>query len=266
MLQKLSLIVLTSICLCASAFAAPLKIVIDPGHGGVDDGAVRGKLREAEIALKISNELATQLRAKNHEVILTRQNDKAISLKQRTDLAEREKADLFISIHANASEDVRAKGVEFYFQNQLPADEEAAFLASKENQAITHDSQSETGDSDVSQILADLQRNYKLQSSFEFSRVLAETWAIDGTKRTRMIRQAPFYVISQTTMPSVLVEVGFVSHKAEGQLLTSHVHQHEIALQIAKAVEEYKDEIAVAPAAGSGSGSGPARSLASPLE
>lgn len=259
MLKKLSL-ALSAICLCTSAFAVThpndqsLKIVIDPGHGGVDDGAVRGKLREAEIALKISNELATQLRAKNNEVILTRQSDKAVSLKQRTDLAEKEKADLFISIHANASEDIRAKGVEFYFQNQLPADEEAAFLASKENQAITHDSHQEPGESDVAQILADLQRNHKLQSSFDFSRMLAETWSIDGTKRSRMIRQAPFYVISQTTMPSVLVEVGFVSHKGEGPLLTTHVHQREIALQIAKAVDEYKEQM----------GSG--RSLASPLE
>lgn len=249
MLQKLSL-ALSAICLCASAFAAPqpLKIVIDPGHGGVDDGAVRGKLREAEIALRISNELASQLRGRNHQVVLTRENDKAVSLKQRTDIAEKEKADLFISIHANASEDVRAKGVEFYFQNQLPADEEAAFLASKENQAIAHDSHHDIAGSDVSQILADLQRNYKLQSSFEFSRMLAETWSINGTHRSRMIRQAPFYVISQTTMPSVLVEVGFVSHKAEGPLLTTLSHQREIASQIAKAVDSYKDQIAIAPA------------------
>lgn len=259
MLQKFILII-SAICLCTSAFAAtqPLKIVIDPGHGGVDDGAVRGKLREAEIALKISNELANQLRAKNHNVILTRQSDKGVSLKARTDLAEKEKAELFISIHANASEDVRAKGVEFYFQNQLPADEEAAFLASKENQAIAHDSHSTVGDSDVAQILADLQRNYKLQSGFEFSRVLAETWSINGTKRNRMIRQAPFYVISQTTMPSVLVEVGFVSHKAEGPLLTTQTHQREIATQIAKAVDSFSEQIPIAPAS--------ARSLASPVE
>jgi N-acetylmuramoyl-L-alanine amidase len=236
-----------SLCLSSSVFAA--KIVIDPGHGGVDDGAVRGKLREADIALKISNELASQLRAKNHEVVLTRHSDKAVSLKARTDIAEKEKADLFISIHANASEDVRAKGVEFYFQNQLPADEEAMYLASKENQAIAHDFQSETGDSDVAQILADLQRNYKLQSSFEFSKMLAESWSIDGTKRSRMIRQAPFYVISQTTMPSVLVEVGFVSHKAEGPMLSTQIHQREIASQIAKAVDEFSG-----------------RSLASPIE
>ncbi len=250
MLKKLSLKTVTTlfaICLSSSAFAA--KIVVDPGHGGVDDGAVRGKLREADIALKISNELAAELRTKNHEVVLTRHSDKAVSLKARTDIAEKEKADLFISIHANASEDVRAKGVEFYFQNQLPPDEEAMFLASKENQAITQELHNENGDSDVAQILADLQRNYKLQSSFEFSKMLAETWSIDGTKRSRMIRQAPFYVISQTTMPSVLVEVGFVSHKAEGHMLSTQLHQREIALQIAKAVDEF--------AAGS---------LASPLE
>lgn len=255
MLQKICLGI-SAVCLSASAFAA--TIVIDPGHGGVDDGAVRGKLREAEIALKISNELALQLREKNHRVILTRETDKGISLKQRTDIAERAKADLFISIHANASEDVRAKGVEFYFQNQLPPDEEAAFLASKENQAIAQDADSTVGDSDVAQILADLQRNYKLQSSFEFSRMLAESWSISGTQRTRMIRQAPFYVISQTTMPSVLVEVGFVSHKSEGPLLTTRSHQREIASQIARAVDSFSEHLPIPPTS--------SRSLASPIE
>jgi N-acetylmuramoyl-L-alanine amidase len=226
--------------LSANAFAAsPLKIVIDPGHGGVDDGAVRGKIREAEIALKISNELASQLREKAYSVVLTRQSDKGVALKSRTQIAENEKADLFISIHANASEDERAKGVEFYFQNQLPADEEAAFLANKENQALAADSHQDIGGSDVAQILADLQRNYKLQSSFDFSRMLAETWSIEGSHRHQMIRQAPFYVISQTTMPSVLVEVGFVSHKTESKLLISNAHQKQIAAQIAKAIEQF---------------------------
>lgn len=259
MLKKFFLIS-SLLCLCSSGFAAThsLKIVVDPGHGGVDDGAVRGKIREADIALQISNELASQLRSHSHTVVMTRQNDKAVSLKQRTQIAENEKADLYISIHANASDDPRAKGVEFYFQNTLPADEEAAFLANKENQANAADPDHQIGESDVSQILADLQRNYKLQSSFEFLKTLTGTWAFNKeTRRNQTIRQAPFYVISQTTMPSVLVEVGFVSHKSEAQLLLQKAHQREIATQIAQAVEQYKEDIPQAP-------STQTRALASP--
>lgn len=233
-----------------------LHIMIDPGHGGVDKGATRGAIRESEIALKVSLRLAELLRESgaSFRVSLTRTRDEKLSLAKRTSLAQEAKADLFLSIHLNSSKDLRAQGKEFYFQNQLPVDEETMFLASRENDNETTsaiESNSKDGGisakTDLKRILDDLHRNERIFLSNELSQILLETWmSHPGRERksgSRAIRQAPFFVVSNVTIPSVLVELGFITNPNEGPLLAQQDYQEELAQSLYKGLLRYKETI-----------------------
>ncbi|MCM2282708.1 MAG: N-acetylmuramoyl-L-alanine amidase [Bdellovibrionaceae bacterium] len=232
---------------------AGLHVVIDPGHGGVDTGATRGSIRESHIALSVAKKLAEHLRADNRfTVTLTRESDIALTLPERAAVAKRVKADLFISIHANASEDPRAQGVEFWFQNQLPANEESLFLVSRENQS--HESsnrgQSHGGDEtpspqrDVSRIIEDLHRNHRIAASSDFSQTLLSAWYAEGRRKNKnAIRQAPFFVVSEVHVPSVLVELGFLSHENEGPRLSDVSHQALMARHLSEGVSQFASRL-----------------------
>jgi N-acetylmuramoyl-L-alanine amidase len=228
--------------------AAPLKVMIDPGHGGVDTGAVYGVAKEAVITLQVAQQLKALLeKSQEFTATLTRTQDAAISLQERVRRAEQEKAELFISIHANASPDKRARGVEFYFQNQLPADEESMYLANLENQAVKDQPSTEEQDinkkTDVLAIVEDLKRQTKMRSSYSLSDRLVKAWNPNGSKNSNVIRQAPFYVISKTNIPSVLVELGFISNPKESQKLIQPQYQKEIAQKIFQGLQAYKEMI-----------------------
>ncbi len=228
----------------------PLRITIDPGHGGTDTGAVYGRANESEIALKVAQELKNILE-KNHSFAasLTRDNNKNLSLSDRVHLAEQQQADLFLSIHANASPDLRARGTEFYFQNHLPPNEESLFLANAENEILkdkTHETESaqapaEVEDmsksSDVRAIVDDLKRHTKMRSSFTLSEKLMNRF------QASHIRQAPFFVISKTHIPSVLVELGYISNPKESQALIQSSYQKEIAQKIYRGLRDYKEMV-----------------------
>lgn len=230
--------------------AAPLTVVIDPGHGGTDTGAVNGKIKEAEIALKVSQELKTILDAdplfRGH---LTRNSDKMLSLPERVAFAENIKAHLFLSVHANAANDSRAKGVEFYFQNHLPPDEETLFLAATENKMLKqlekeNDSELEpTKKNDVLSIIEDLKRQNRMAASLYLSQKLLISWDQDKKLDTHAIRQAPFYVVSKTQMPSVLIELGFITNPKEAAKLADPEHQKQIAKKIYEGLKLYKEKL-----------------------
>lgn len=229
--------------------AVPLKIMIDPGHGGTDSGAVYGKAREADIVLKVAVALKELMAQENSgfEASLTRTNDRNLSLPARVSVAEKQNVDLFVSIHANASKDQRARGVEFYFQNQLPADEDSMYLANLENQKESqalHETASEdmTSQGDVQAILDDLKRTHKMHQSHELSIALLKAWQ-PATKESNVIRQAPFYVIARTTIPSVLVELGFISNPKESERLMKPAYQKEIAQRIFEGLRAYKEKV-----------------------
>ncbi len=230
-----------------AAASQPMHILIDPGHGGTDDGATRGRIREATIALKVSQKLAAYLKNDSRfDVSLTRESDDLLALPDRAKRSTELKADLFVSIHANASNDARAQGVEFYFQNQLPADEESKFLASRENQSAVAGVHSGLEESfshrgDVAHILEDLKRNYKILASHDLSKTLYWSWNQNiGSKHSRPVRQAPFYVVSEVAVPSVLVELGFVSNPNEGARLLDPAHQDRMAKSLYEGLIEYK--------------------------
>ncbi len=237
-----------SATLSSVSAALPLKIIIDPGHGGVDTGAVYGSAKEAVITLQVAQHLKALLeKSPDFSASLTRTQDAAISLQERVHRAEQEKAELFVSIHANASPDKRARGVEFYFQNQLPADEESMYLANLENQAVKD--QPETNEQDINKktdvlaIVEDLKRQTKMRSSYTLSEHLQKAWNPTGSKNSNVIRQAPFYVISKTNIPSVLVELGFISNPKESQKLIQPQYQKEIAQKIFQGLQAYKEMI-----------------------
>lgn len=237
---SLFLTLLCILCFCShnALGTTPLRIMIDPGHGGQDQGAVVGNAKESEIAFSVSQSLYRRLEANPQFVTtLTRTKDQMLSLSERIKKADQFNADLFVSIHANASSDIRARGVEFYFQNQLPASEESLYLAAIENKAEntlleTLPAKGESETSDVQAILADLSRSHRTRQSFELARALAKNWGLSERIDSHSVRQAPFYVITQNNRPSLLIELGFLTNPGDVKKLTDSKHQDELAKKI----------------------------------
>jgi N-acetylmuramoyl-L-alanine amidase len=227
--------------------ASPLHILIDPGHGGSDSGAVRGSLKESVIALKVAKTLAELLRKDDRfEVTMSRESDRKISLDQRTQIAKDVKADVLLSIHLNTNADPKVHGQEFYFQNQLPADEDMLFLASRENDEeddAQKASEKLSSENDVRVILEDLGRNHRIKSSGDLSKILFENWAVANGKKiaSRSVRQAPFRVVSQVNIPSVLCELGFLSHPVEGPKLAEAGYQSALAKSLYDGLVKFKE-------------------------
>lgn len=252
---KLALVLLMAVFSRSSPALAnqPLHIMIDPGHGGSDIGASRGNLKESEIALKVALQLADILKSDpRFKVSLTRTNDHKVPLAKRVTLAEQAKADLFMSIHLNSSTDSRAHGTEIYFQNQLPADEETLYLLGLENEGTENGGIPPKKDepisakTDLKRILEDLHRNHRIQVSGELSKTLLDTLiAKAGGQKfgSRAIRQAPFHVVSYIAIPSVLVELGFITHPQEGPRLASQAYQKSLATSIAEGLQHFKDAV-----------------------
>lgn len=228
---------------------ASAKIIIDPGHGGQDKGAVFNGTKESDLTLQISTRLHSLLRQRGFEVVMTRETDRHVSLAERARIAREHEGHLFLSIHTNSSGDIKAHGMEVYFENQLPADEESMFLANKENSDLKQ--KEETGwplrpiaeadhlSGDLLNIVQDLQRNFRIQTSSRFALQLAENWR--GRKRPteNTVHQAPFYVLKNVNMTSALIEVGFISNISEAEELKSASYQNEIVRGILNGIEGF---------------------------
>lgn len=238
--------------LAASPAASALHIMLDPGHGGVDTGAVYSGAKEADLVLKVAQKLQGLLEKDSQfTVTMTRTSDRNLGLPERVKMAESSKVDLFVSLHANAAADQRAKGVEFFFQNNLPPDEDALFLASQENQMVLNrrelqeisggDELSKKGD--VAAIVEDLQRQSRMNSSLRLTQTLSQVWERDSNAAQATIKQAPFYVISKTSMPSVLIEIGFLTNPKEVKKLVSTNYQSDLAQKIYNALLSYKEKM-----------------------
>lgn len=226
-----------------------LRVTIDPGHGGVDAGTVAGKLREADIVLAVAKKLKEKFEGDSRfSASLTRTDDVKVSLPERVKKAEIQKADIFVSLHANSSTDPRARGMEVYVQNHLPADEDTLMLAAIENQKEilkekSMQNQSLSKKSDVAMILEDLQRNSKVRSSYRLSRILSRKWPLNDRRSSRPIRQAPFYVITKTPATSVLVELGFLTHPNDRDLLSQPDVQDRVADGIYQGLIDYRTQV-----------------------
>jgi N-acetylmuramoyl-L-alanine amidase len=215
------------------------RIVIDPGHGGHDPGAVTRGLRESEVVLDVALRLEKLLKAEgNIDVVLTRRTDVFIPLQERTRIANRQDADLFLSIHANSSRNRNARGVETYVLN-FATNREAEEVAARENATA----------SGTMRQLPDIVKAITLNNKLDESRDLAElvqTSMVSRLKATNSglrdlgVKQAPFVVLIGAAMPSVLAEISFVSHPEEGEMLKTAKYRQEIAEALRDAVLRYQ--------------------------
>lgn len=222
------------------------RVVIDPGHGGKDPGArgFRG-LAEKDVVLNVSNLLAARLRGDGIEVFLTRRDDRFLSLEERTALANSQGADLFLSVHANASSNTALRGVEIYYLNNTE-NRGTLRLAAMENNLHwdPHDPKLAGEIPDLSYILSDLRQTYKVEESKQLaeqlqgavvSRLGAE-W--DGVEDLG-VKEGPFYVLVGAYMPCVLVEVSFLTNSVDGRRLGTTKYQRALAEGIYEGVRRY---------------------------
>ena len=216
-------------------------VVLDPGHGGDDDGArgARGLL-EKDVVLDVARRMARRLRSRGLEVVMTRSDDRFVGLEERTAIANDARADLFVSIHANAAEDRSARGIEVYFHSLDASDEAASRVAFLENRAFGDvDLPSLVGEDPVVGILGDLAANEQLDESSAFARMVQSRLASLGAAPSRGVKQAPFVVLHGVQMPASLVEIGFITNGGDESALRSESRRNELASALAAAVLEY---------------------------
>jgi N-acetylmuramoyl-L-alanine amidase len=216
------------------------RIVIDPGHGGKDCGApgyYKGVF-EKDITLQIAKKLGEKIqRELGCNIFYTRTSDKFLPLEERTAIANTKNADLFISIHANATKKRHIYGIETYLLN-LATDNDAIMVAARENAT------SAKNISDLEIILNELMRNSKINESTHLASCI-QNKLVQGLKRQYSkindlgVKQAPFYVLLGAEMPSVLIEIGFISNKRECKRLTNPKYQEHLVDGIAQGIKHY---------------------------
>src|SRR3989337_908859 len=214
-------------------------IVIDPGHGGEDTGAIGPTgINEKDINLGIAKRLEKLISQKmSVKVILTRTDDTFLPLEQRAIIANKNQADLFISIHANASYRKGAGGVETYFLSFDASDEDAKRAAAFENAVASFENKAvKTNIDDLKTILMDMAQTSVLNESSQFAEIVQENLCKVLKVENRGIKQAPFIVLVGAAMPAVLVEVGFISNANEEKRLTEKETQRTIAEAILKSI------------------------------
>lgn len=220
-------------------------IVIDPGHGGKDPGAIgRSGLREKEITLDIAKRLRPYLENAHIETYLTRSDDRFISLWRRADIANKKEADFFISIHANAAHSRRAKGFEVFYLSEA-VDDNARAVAAAENAFLKYEDSSfgyAKPSGSLEATLWDICYSENRRESIELAKQITRVACRQLRTRDRGEKGARFYVLKGAEMPSVLIEVGFISNKEEANKLRNPLYREKVAKAIAEGIINYKNE------------------------
>ncbi|MCO6546917.1 MAG: N-acetylmuramoyl-L-alanine amidase [Gilliamella sp.] len=232
--------------LCSSAYAAKVVIAVDAGHGGKDSGAIgKNKLYEKTVTLSIAKKLTNLLnKDPNFKGVLTRSSDNFISVSQRSEIARKNKANLLVSVHADAAPNRNATGASIWVLSTKRADTELGrWLEQDEKQSQllggAGDALSDDHDPHLSQAVLDLQFSYSQRVGYELAKqVLKEMKGI-----TKLHKSAPEHaslgVLRSPDIPSILVEVGFISNEGEERLLSSNAHQNKIAKAIYQGIKNY---------------------------
>ncbi|MGE0078793.1 MAG: N-acetylmuramoyl-L-alanine amidase [Bacteroidales bacterium] len=247
----LSLTLLSKQTICQNTGTYNVKtIVIDAGHGGKDAGAVGLISLEKDLALKIALKVGTYIE-KNFpdvKIIYTRDKDVFIPLDERSRIANSANADLFISIHCNSNRNKTPYGTETYVMGLSKSDANLN-VALRENAVITYEddysSKYEGYDPSSSEsfIIFSMLQNAYLDQSLNFASMIQSDFKNKANRKDRGVKQERFLVLWKTTMPSVLIEVGFLSHPKEEQFLNSSQGQEYIASSIYRAFKEYKKNV-----------------------
>jgi N-acetylmuramoyl-L-alanine amidase len=218
------------------------RVVIDPGHGGHDPGTMnKSGLREKEVVLDVSHRLRKLLEKDGFEVLMTRDKDVFIPLEERTAIANSKGADLFVSIHVNAARSTKPRGTETYFLN-LATTPDAEEIAARENAVTTRRL------NELQSILQKVLNTEKITESRELaSRVQtsmsSELYATTKDPRNRGVKTAPFYVLLGAQMPSVLVEVAYLTNRKDAELLGDGTFRQKLAESISVGIRGYQDSL-----------------------
>lgn len=233
-------LILFGLFLTAAANPAPV-IVIDPGHGGKDPGAIsRSRVREKDLVLAIGKKLMTSLKKRGAQVYLTRNRDQFLTLEHRDQVANQRSCDLFLSLHANAAKRRKANGLELYYLNKA-TDAASRRLAARENEGSAKPKAA------VEAILSDLIQTAATEESATLAQIVKKTVTSRmrgrGLKEVR-VKSALFYVLVGAKCPSLLIETGFMTHPEEGRRLKSAAYQTQLAEAIAEGAVRYLREAA----------------------
>jgi len=215
------------------------RIVIDPGHGGHDPGVLGRGLNEASLVLDVALRLEKLLQKEDGvDVVLTRRTDVYVPLEERTEIANRQNADMFLSIHANASRNVEAKGIETFFLS-FASSPEAEAVAARENSASAREMHQ------LPDLVKAITLNNKLDESRDLAQMVQDSLVTNLRKtnkevRSRGVKKAPFVVLIGAAMPSVLAEISFVSNRQELALLKTQAYRQRIAESLYNAVTKYR--------------------------
>lgn len=221
------------------------KIVIDPGHGGKDPGAIgySGKNYEKDIVLKIARKVKKLLEEELEvEIVLTRDKDEFVSLQERTQLANSVKADLFLSLHCNAHANKKARGIEVYYLSTAKTDEARAVEALENSVVYDYEGGHEAVKryDDLAFILADMAQSEHLEESYQQAFRLQRYLVHETEAQDRGVKQANFYVLRGAFMPAVLLEMGYLTNPDEEKKIIQDKYQDKLASAITMAVKEFK--------------------------
>lgn len=243
-----------AVLICIVSFAAfgqsgdKFKVVLDAGHGAKDFGAVKNGFVEKNIALAVALKVGRLLdKQPSVDVVYTRSTDVFIELVERANIANRANADLFVSIHCNSNPNSEAFGTETYVMG-LTKVKSNLEVAKNENEVITLEADYKVKyagydpKSPESLIGITLIQEEHLDQSIAVASKIQDNFTQQLSRKSRGVKQAPFMVLHKTSMPSILIEMGFLSNKTEGQYLNSEEGQNEIAKAIADAIMGYKKE------------------------
>jgi len=217
-------------------------VVVDAGHGGIDPGALgRYGPDEKHVTLEVARTVRRRLEATGrYSVVMTRDKDVFLPLAKRVEIARRAEADLFISLHCDVVDNRRVRGATVYTLSETASDKEAAALARKENRSDVIAGVNLGGESDdVRSILIDLAQRETMNYSAEFAEVLAPELGDTMVLRTNTHRFAGFRVLTAPDVPSVLVEMGFLSNRRDAQFMSSREGRRQIAGAILEAVDGF---------------------------
>jgi len=222
--------------------ARPL-IVIDAGHGGHDPGAVNAEhgWREKDVTLAMARAIRAELlKTGRFRVALTRDDDEYLILQERFGVARALNADLFLSVHADAAANAEARGATIYTLSEVSSDREAARLAARENRAdILNGVNLARQPAGVSSILIDLTQRDTMAKSTQFARILEREAAPFLSFQTPAHRFASLVVLKSPDTPSLLLETGYISNEADGEMIRSGAGQRQVAKGVARAVTVY---------------------------
>lgn len=225
------------------------RVVIDAGHGGKDPGTIKGKVKEKDITLSVAKFLGEKIKESypDVEVIYTRKDDTFVPLDQRAAIANKNRADLFISIHVNATKSPSARGTETFVMG-LDKTNSNMEVCQLENSVFTLEDGYNTKYSGFdphnpeSYIIFSLLQNSHLEQSLIFAEAVQSEFVKGPITQSRGVKQAPFLVLWKCTMPSILVELGFLSNPNDYKSLVSKSSQMKFANAIFKAFEKYKKQ------------------------